>query len=392
MKVQHFLARDRFQSLLDRLMEAGYEVIGPRVRDHAILFDALSTVEQLPLGITDEQAPGHYRLEHSDNGHYFDWANGPQAIKPLTFAPRETLWKSEQQPDGRLIFREQPPEAQPTAVIGVRACDLAALSIHDRHFLNGANPDPHYRERRRNLFLVAVNCMRSAATCFCTATGDGPRVQHGFDLALSELDEGFVVEAHTQEGQAILDALETTLASHDQLEQVEAGIERAASQQTRRLPEGSLPEMLQASVAHPHWQSLNDRCLTCGNCTAVCPTCFCQTHVDELSLDGQTATHSRQWESCFNPDHSYIHGTVIRAERPQRYRQWLTHKFGTWVEQYGRSGCVGCGRCIAWCPVVIDVTEELAALSKAPDTAPSVTPDSAPENAPSQAPDGEGRQ
>ncbi|MDI5919795.1 4Fe-4S dicluster domain-containing protein [Halomonas sp. LR5S13] len=393
MKVRHFLAREHLQSLLDRLVEAGYEVIGPRVRDHAILFEPLTTVAQLPVGIIDDQAPGHYRLERTDSGRVFDWATGPQAIKPLTFAPRETLWRSERQPDGRLVFREQPPEAQPTAVIGVRACDLAALAVHDRHFLHDAHPDPLYRERRQNLFLVAVNCMRSAATCFCTATGDGPRAQHGFDLALSELDDGFVVEAHTQEGQAILDTLETTLASHDQLEQVEAGVERATRQQTRRLPDGSLPEMLQAAVAHPHWQSLNDRCLTCGNCTAVCPTCFCQTHVDELSLDGQTASHGRQWGSCFDPDHSYIHGTVIRAERPQRYRQWLTHKFGTWVEQYGRSGCVGCGRCIAWCPVGIDVTEELAALSRAPDDALSIAPDDAlskaPGDAPPKAPDGE---
>ncbi|RTR01101.1 4Fe-4S dicluster domain-containing protein [Halomonas nitroreducens] len=381
MKVQRFLARDRFPSLLERLEEAGYDVIGPQVRDHAIVFDTLPSVEALPRGVTDEQGPGHYRLAASHSGRYFDWANGPQALKPLTFVPRETLWTSKTRDDGTLVFREQPPEARPTAVIGVRACDLAALAIHDRHFLHGAEPDPHYRARRENLFLVAVNCSRSAATCFCTATGDGPRVRHGHDLALGELDDGFVVEAHTDRGRELLATLDTTEVTAEALDEVEAALERAAGQQHRRLPAGSLPDQLQAAVVHPHWQNLNDRCLTCGNCTAVCPTCFCQTHVDTLSLDGREAGHARQWETCFSPDHSYIHGTIIRAERPQRYRQWLTHKFGTWVEQFGRSGCVGCGRCIAWCPVGIDVTEELAALCQAPAPAPGQTPERAPSRA-----------
>lgn len=363
MKVQRFLPKDRFQTLLDQLAQAGYAVVGPQERDHAIVFDRISRVDQMPRGVTDEQAPGHYRLHHDDDSQrYFDWANGPQALKPMTFVARETLWKSQRQPDGSLNFQETFDEPKPTAIIGIRACDLAALAIQDQHFLNDTNPDPHYRRRRESLFLVAVNCMRSASTCFCTSTGDGPRVRSGHDLALSELEDGFIVEAHTDRGRDILDQLDTTPATSDHENTAAAGIERAAAQQQRKLPSGSIPEQLLAAAEHPHWQSLNDRCLTCGNCTAVCPTCFCQSHVDEVSLDGQEASHVRQWETCFNPDHSYIHGIVIRAERPQRYRQWLTHKFGTWVEQFGRSGCTGCGRCIAWCPVGIDVTEELDAL------------------------------
>ena len=375
MKVQRFLPKDRFQSLLDTLTAAGYDIVGPMVRDHAVVFDTLNKVEQMPRGITDEQAPGHYRLHQADDGpaaeRYFDWTTGPQALMPMTFVPRETLWKSRRQADGSLQFQSVEAEVQPTAVIGIRACDLAALAIQDQHFLQGEYPDPHYRGRRESLFLVAVNCMRSVETCFCNATGDGPKAHYGYDLALSELDEGFVIDAHTDRGREIVDQLDINEATADQIERAESGIESAASMQERRLPTGSIPAMLQAGVEHPHWQDLNERCLTCGNCTAVCPTCFCQTHVDEISLDGKEASHARQWESCFNPDHSYIHGIVIREERPQRYRQWLTHKFGTWVEQFGRSGCVGCGRCIAWCPVGIDVTEELDALSKPPGTGTS---------------------
>lgn len=362
MNTRRFLPRDQFQSLIDLLIAAGYQVIGPQVRDHAIVFEPLTRAAQLPIGITDEQSPGKYRLEQSESDRCFDWATGPQALKPMTFVPRETLWHSERQVDHRLAFHEEPVVTQSTVVVGIRACDLAALAIQDKHFMHGSNPDPHYSRRRQSLFLIAVNCMRSARTCFCTATDDGPRVRTGHDIALSELDEGFILDAHTERGRAIIDALVLATASPEQIARVDTGIEQAAQQQQRTLPAGPLQEKLVAAVDHPHWQTLNDRCLTCGNCTAVCPTCFCQTHVDDVALDGMHASHGRQWASCFDPDHSYIHGIVIRAERPQRYRQWLTHKFGTWEEQFGRGGCTGCGRCIAWCPVGIDVTVELAAL------------------------------
>ena len=366
MKKQRFLPRERFQSLIDELSNEGYRVVGPQVRDHAIVFAPLEHVEQLPVGISDQQAPGAYRLEQGASPRCFDWAVGPQALKPMTFPGREVLWHSEPQADGSLRFEEQPVASRPTAVIGARACDLAGLMVHDHHFIHGDYRDPYYLARRQDLLLIAVHCTHPASTCFCAATDDGPRAHYGFDLALSELDDGFIVEAHTERGTAIMDTLDTLEVTAEQLSDADAAIAAAAQKQQRHLPETSLPRMLLKAMEHPRWNEVAQRCLACGNCTAVCPTCFCQTNAEDVSPDGLRTTHYRQWETCFSPHHSYIHGIVIRAERPHRYRQWLTHKFGTWVEQYGRSGCVGCGRCITWCPVGIDVTEELAALNQEP--------------------------
>lgn len=357
----HYLPRPALQALIDALRDNGYRVIGPQVRDAAVQYLELGDAEQLPTGWTDEQSAGHYRLQRTDTPRAFAWAASPQLLKPLLFGSRDVLWRVERNADGRLEFLDATQTDPPLAVIGVRACDLAALALQDRHFLEHAR-DPLYAARRERLFTVAVDCTAPADTCFCASTGDGPANETGYDILLRELDDGFIVTAGSERGRHVVEGLPTTRASDTQCAQAKHETDKAAQTQSRALPPGHLEANLFAHLDAPRWDEVGARCLACGNCTSVCPTCFCHAEQDVPTLAGDSSEHVREWDSCFTSGHAYLHGFQVRPTNTQRYRQWMTHKLGSWHSQYGRSGCVGCGRCISWCPAGIDITEEANAV------------------------------
>jgi ferredoxin len=360
------LARADLQRLIDVLRAEGHRVVGPVPRDGAVVFDDVVRLDDLPLGLRETQAPGRYGLEPTGRDSVFDVVNGPGSLKPFVFAPREQLLQIEGQ--GRSFSAEETlPRVPKLAVLGVRACDLAALRVQDRVFLHDRYPDPHYAARRSSLFLVAVNCTRSAATCFCVSMGTGPEATQGYDLVLTEQEEGFLARAGSLAGEQVLAALPTKPAPPDAVARERVALSLCAAGMERRLDTSDLPEMLYRNLDSPHWSKVGERCLSCSNCTMVCPTCFCHDEREEplLGEPSNPGVHSvrvREWDSCFNREHAQISGMNFRPETKDRYRQWLVHKLASWIDQFGSSGCVGCGRCITWCPVGIDLTEEVAAI------------------------------
>jgi ferredoxin len=360
------LQPDGLAALLDALSEAGYRVVGPTVRDGAIVLDEIASVDDLPRGVTAEQEAATYRLEPRDDGAYFGWAVGPHSWKSELLPSRVRLWRMSASGNGSApAIEEEPPPPRPLAIFAARPCDLHAIAIQDRVFLGGTYVERDYAQRREGAFLVVVNCGVPGGTCFCTSMGTGPRAEEGFDLALTEVLEGehrFVVEPGSDRGRELLSSLPTRPATSDDVGAALLVTHEASRRMGRELDTTRLPELLAANRESPRFAEVAGRCLTCGNCTAACPTCFCTSVEDVNDLADGSAERWRVWDTCFSVDYSYIHGGSVRRSPSARYRQWLTHKFGTWVDQFGTSGCVGCGRCITWCPVGIDVTEELAAI------------------------------
>ena len=360
------IERPALDGLVEALRGRGFTVVGPTVRSSAIVTAELGSAGDLPIGWTDEQEGGTYRLVRSGDDTVFGHNAGPQSFKDVLFPATLRLFGARRRDDGTVEVDDPEPPPPRYAFIGVRSCDLHAIGIQDRVFLGDRHTDEDYAARRRDAFIVAVNCSKAGGTCFCVSMGTGPRAESGFDLALTELldDDGhrFLAEVGSPRGAEVLRELPHRPAD-DGDERLAAGVaERTAASMGRTLRTDGIKELLYENAEHPRWDEVAERCLTCGNCTLVCPTCFCSTVEDVTDLTGGEAERTRRWDSCFTLEHSYVHGGSVHATGRSRYRQWMTHKLASWIDQFGSSGCVGCGRCITWCPVAIDITEEAAAI------------------------------
>ncbi|HLK82435.1 MAG TPA: 4Fe-4S dicluster domain-containing protein [Xanthobacteraceae bacterium] len=353
------------QALFEALKRRNYRVIGPILRDGAIIFDDIASVGDLPKGWTDEQDGGHYRLHRRDDGALFGYAVGPHSWKKFLLPATQRLWSAERTEHGVAITPEPRPSER-FAFIGVRACDLNAIAIQDRVLIGGAQADLRYQSRRQGAFIVALNCGVAGGTCFCASMHTGPKASGGYDLVLTELvDDGehrFVVGVGSEGGGTVLAELPHRSAASEEVAAAEAVVAHTLANMGRAMYSDDVHDLLLRNLDHPRWDEVAARCLTCGNCTLVCPTCFCTTVEESSDLDGSRTARSQRWDSCFTMDFSYIHGGSVRATARSRYRQWMTHKLATWWDQFGTTGCVGCGRCITWCPVGIDITEEVAAI------------------------------
>ncbi len=365
------IERGDFARLLQALRANRYKVIGPKFADGAIVYNELTEAAELPAGWTEEQHPGSYRLKRRPDAALFGYTVGPHSWKKFFHPETAVLWQANRNANG-FDISTQPVTTQRLALVGVRPCDLHAIAILDSVLAGGAFRDPIWTTLRKNTFVVAVNCVEPGGTCFCASMKTGPRATFGFDLALTEVIEDrrhyFVVTRGTDRGAALLNTLPHRDARKEETDWAEALLANAANKMGRKLDTTGLRELLYRNHEHPRWDNAAARCLSCANCTMVCPTCFCTDVVDTTDVSGRQAARVRKWDSCFTLGFSFIHGGSVRASVRSRYRQWLTHKFATWLEQFGTFGCVGCGRCITWCPAGIDITEEVEAIRQSDGT------------------------
>jgi sulfhydrogenase subunit beta (sulfur reductase) len=363
---QVIVAAGDFRHLLDALAGKGYQVMGPTLEDGQLIYGEIGKVTDLPMGWTAIAEGGTFRLEPRQDQAFFGFAVGQQSWKQFLLPPHHTLWQAQRQGSGFRII-PQGGEVPKFAFVGVRSCELEAMAVQDRVFLKGAHVDPTYRARRESAFIVAVNCAyQDKGTCFCVSMGTGPRAATGFDLALTEVLQGeehfFLVSIGTDRGAEIIRSVPQRMADQPEIDAAARLVAAIAGNMGRELDTTDIKELFYTNYEHPRWDEVAGRCLTCGNCTMVCPTCFCHTLEDSQDLTGVAGERRRCLDSCFTVDFSYLHGGSIRTSPRSRYRQWLTHKLATWIDQFGCSGCVGCGRCITWCPVGIDLTEEVRAI------------------------------
>jgi len=347
------MPRERLDDLIAVLRSRGYQVLAPVLRDGVIRLGEVKAAAELAAGWRDEQGKGSYRLRQQEGGPVFASNVGPDSPRTFLHPPMEVVFRARKTETG-LVFEQSPVPVVPLAFLGLRACDVAARLIQDRVLLER---DASYRARREASLVIAVQCTRAGANCFCAATDSGPAVAQGADVVLTEVGREFLVEARTSVGESVIAELRLPAADAALREAARQGVEEAA-----RAMEGRFVSVdLLAKLEHPHWEQVAERCLACANCTMVCPTCFCSDQVDTTDLAG---SHERRRvsDSCFNPEFSWMGGRPVRSSVAARYRQWLTHKLSSWQDQFGTPGCVGCGRCITWCPAGIDLREEARAL------------------------------
>lgn len=354
------------QKLFDAIIDQKYTLVGPSLKNEAIVYDTIHSVDELPQGITDEHAGGHYRIKKTSSPEAFGYTVSAQSWKRFLFPPDVRLWKATRK-NGKFEIEPESQAPPPRyAFFGVRPCELQAIHIQDKVFINKFYADPNYSLRRDQLLIIVMQCTQAGSNCFCTSMDTGPKARQGFDLAMTEIADTdrhyFVATIGTDRGAALMHSVPHTQATEKELQQATLRENRATAMMTKTLDTAHIQELLDRHFESPRWDETASRCLSCANCTLVCPTCFCSDVEDVTDLTGTTAERRRRWDSCFTASHSHLHGGSVHASGKSRYRQWLMHKLSYWIDQFGESGCVGCGRCMTWCPVGIDLTEEVRAF------------------------------
>ncbi len=286
-----------------------------------------------------------------------------------TLLPRDTLKKYQFLPadqvlaytkEARMVeVRGAAVEADETVVLGSRPCDAFAVRSLDGVFTTEPAFDP-YRVRREKTTIVSMSCHQPAETCFCTSAGIGPDSTEGSDLLLTEVSGGFFVEVVTEKGRELVATCReyfTEAGEEGTGERNRAGA-LLREKVTREAQYEAVRRVLDRpeTFSHEEWEKIGQTCIGCGVCTFLCPTCHCFDIVDEPVLD--RGSRWKIWDACQFADFTLeASGHNPRDRQYKRYRNRVFCKFKYYIDFYQMTGCVGCGRCIRYCPVGIDITE-----------------------------------
>ncbi len=281
--------------------------------------------------------------------------------KKYFFPPRETTFRYV---PGEGFIPNTDGLDQKIILFGVHACDVYAVNILDEVFA-GRYRDPYYHTRRKNIAIIGIDCMPDKQ-CFCRSMR-ADFVDHGFDLFLYDIGDSY----HALVGTALGDDM--VLASGRMFEPLGAEeieeykqrsqVKRKAFQLDVEIRD--LPEIFEMEYQSAMWNEIGERCLSCGSCSMVCPTCYCFDVADDVELGSVAGNRTRWWDSCLFSSHALVaSGENFRPSRPSRVKNRFYHKQRGFVAEYGRPSCVGCGRCLSACPVGIDMIEVVERLRR----------------------------
>jgi ferredoxin len=296
-------------------------------------------------------------LEFQPESLQLDYRNFAQSIKSF-FLPQEQtlLWlKNGKWTEPDLATTER-------FLFGVRPCDARSLTLLDRVFLDGEQSDPYYSHLREKTTVIGLACAQAMPSCFCTSVGGGPGDCTGMDVQAVALETGLLLRGATAKGEALLDAAADLLSepAPEAVQEAEERI-RAAQDQLAPVPAADSARRLAEAYEASLWESAGSKCLGCGTCSFLCPTCYCFDITDEVR--GDRGRRVRTWDCCAYPQFT-LHGSGHnpRPTPKERWRQRLMHKFRYAMENYEVSFCVGCGRCIRNCPASMDLRTALKEL------------------------------
>jgi sulfhydrogenase subunit beta (sulfur reductase) len=345
---------DRIGQIVEAL-PSDYRAIGPVKEKWAVNLGTVNSGSDLATGLATEEKPGTYKLVE---GVAFDLSGARPMTSPkwFTHRPYELLYRTKRGPDGELKHETPADEPPKQAFFGLHACDVSGMYVLDRTF-EQKYTDPLYQRRRQNTIIIGQNCLNPGSTCFCSTFDTGPGLKGGFDIGLTYLDGEYLVETATATGAEIVSRIEAKPAAPAMITAKINGLRQAKRTMTRAFDLKRGVDTLNANYNHPYWSEPSARCLSCANCINVCPTCYCYRIADKTTIDLSESRRTRVWDACQHLEFAAVHGGNFRPERVDRIRQWVNHKINWTIEQYGCAGCVGCGRCITWCPTMIDITE-----------------------------------